>query len=101
MSDDSSVYGRKNDDRSNSHRVSSESNSRPFDGSISSKDSHALSKQPYSMSLSSSQRKKHSEDEICLSSNEEPINIEISDGKCESANSFESVSDNDESYYIG
>lgn len=29
------------------------------------------------------------------------MNIEISDGKCESANSFESVSENDESYYIG
>lgn len=54
--------------------------------------------------MSSSQRKKHSEDEICLSSNlssEEPINIEISDGRCESANSFESVSENDESYYVG
>ena len=54
--------------------------------------------------MSSSQRKKHSEDEICLSSDlssKEPINIEILEGRCESANSFESVSENDESYYAG
>lgn len=56
VSDDSSAYERKNDNSSNSHRVSSDRNSRQINGSNSSKDSHALSKQPYSMSMSNSQR---------------------------------------------